>query len=266
MRGAAFYPLGGHGIVTGGQAGPGAALRRLRVVLVEPAHPGNVGAVARAMKTMGLADLVLVAPERFPDPQAGWRAAGGADVLAGARVVADLDAAIGDCVCVAATSARPRRIPWPVVSAREAAPRLLEPAAHGPVAILFGREASGLTNSELQRARFHIHIPANEAYPVLNLAMSVQLIAWEARMAALGDVDLEVWDRPPAAAADVERMLEHLEATLVDIGYLDPDNPRRTMTRLRRLFMRTGLDVTETQMLRGIFKRIGQRGAGTSGR
>lgn len=231
------------------------ALERIRVVLVEPTHPGNIGAAARAMKTMGLSDLVLVAPERYPHPEATWRAAGGASVLDAAKVVDVLGEAIEDCVFVAATSARSRRIPWPSAEPRSAAPQLLEAAAAGPVAVLFGREASGLTNDELQRAGLHIHVPANPDYPVLNLAMAVQLVAYELRMASR-DWLPPSWDRRPATSAEVEGMLAHLASALTEIDYLDPDNPRQTMTRLRRLFTRAGLDVTETQMLRGIFKAI----------
>ncbi len=230
-------------------------LERVRVVLVEPSHPGNVGAAARAMKTMGLCDLVMVAPRRHPHPEATWRAAGGADVLAKARVVDALGSAIDDCVLVAATSARPRRIPWPTADLRGAAAQLIDAASTGPVAVLFGREASGLTNDELQRAALHVHVPANPDYPVLNLGMAVQLMAYELRMAC-SHWEAPGWDRRPATSGEIEGMLEHLASVLQRIDYLDLENPRQTMTRLRRLFTRASLDVTETQMLRGIFRAI----------
>ena len=232
------------------------ALDRIRTVLVETHHPGNIGGAARALRTMGLSQLVLVRPVRYPDPQAEWRAAGGVDVLREARVVESLDSAIGDCGFVVGTSTRSRRIPWPVASAQEAAERIVAEAAGRPVAILFGREASGLENDELQRCHLHLQIDANPDYPSLNLAMAVQVVAYEIRRAVLCGKPAEPWDRLPATVADVDALMKHLEAVLVEVDFLDPGNPGQTMTRLRRLFARIQPDDTEVKMLRGILTEI----------
>ena len=228
------------------------SLDNVRIVLVAPSHPGNVGAAARAMKTMGLKQLALVSPKRYPDPQAQWRAASATDVLDACRVCDSLDEAIAGCHWVAGASARSRRIPWPVEDARTAAGQLLRQASAGPVAVLFGREADGLKNEELQRCNVHLRIPASPSYPSLNLAMAVQVVAYELHLQSGPAPDEAVWDRPPATAAQVEAMLEHWRGALVASGFLNPDNPGQTMTRLRRLVARVSLDQTEVHMLRGI--------------
>ena len=235
-------------------------LNNIRVVLVEPSHPGNIGAAARAMKTMGLSQLVLVNPLRYPDPQAEWRAAAATDVLDQCRVCASLDEAIADCHWVVGASARPRRIPWPVADVRAAARKLLAEAAAGQVAVLFGREADGLSNDELQRCNAHLRIPASPDYPSLNLAMAVQVVAYELFAAQAAPAEPE-WDRPPATAAEVDAMLAHWERLLEAADFLDPENPGQTMTRLRRLAVRTGLDQTEVRMLRGIATHLERHGA-----
>ena len=235
-------------------------LNNIRVVLVEPSHPGNIGAAARAMKTMGLSQLVLVNPLRYPDPQAEWRAAAATDVLDQCRVCANLDEAIADCHWVVGASARPRRIPWPVADVRAAAQKLLAEAAAGQVAVLFGREADGLSNDELQRCNAHLRIPASPDYPSLNLAMAVQVVAYELFAAQAAPAEPE-WDRPPATAAEVDAMLAHWERLLEAADFLDPENPGQTMTRLRRLAVRTGLDQTEVRMLRGIATHLERHGA-----
>lgn len=236
------------------------SLNNIRIVLVEPSHPGNIGAAARAMKTMGLSQLVLVNPLRYPDPQAEWRAAAATDVLDQCRVCASLDEAIADCHWVVGASARPRRIPWPVADVRTSARKLLAEAGAGQVAVLFGREADGLSNEELQRCNAHLRIPASPDYPSLNLAMAVQVVAYELFAAQAVPAEPE-WDRPPATAAEVEAMLAHLERLLVATDFLDPDNPGQTLTRLRRLAARAGLDQTEVRMLRGIATQLEKRSA-----
>ena len=229
------------------------SLENIRIVLVEPGHPGNIGAAARAMKTMGMGHLALVRPQRFPDPQAEWRAAGAGDVIDRCRVFDNLQAAIGDCLWVVGTSARPRRIPWPVGDVREAAAEVVQQASTGAVAVLFGRETSGLTNDELQRCNRHLQIPASRDYPSLNLAMAVQVVTYEIfRQAGEANPRPRAWDRAPATAAAVEALLTHLETTLAATEFLDPENPGQTLTRLRRLFTRVQLDETEVGMLRGI--------------
>lgn len=229
---------------------------RVQVVLVEPAHPGNIGGVARAMKNMGLTRLTLVSPAEFPAPEAGWRAASAQDVLEAARVVDSLEAALDGVHFVVGTSARNRRIPWPVLDARGCAGHIARESLRGEVAVLFGREDRGLENDELQRCNLHCHIPTHDAYPSLNLAMAVQIVAYELRMVGLADSlpsqpDAE-WDAPFATVADLERFYAHLEETLVAIGFLDPVAPRQLMTRLRRLYSRVRLDEMELGMLRGI--------------
>ncbi len=228
------------------------SLNNINIVLVEPSHPGNIGAAARAMKTMGLSRLVLVNPKRYPDPQAEWRAASAADVLKGCRVCASVEQAIAGCHWVVGASGRLRSIPWPVKDARTAARQLLKEAATGAVAVLFGSEADGLSNEDLQRCNMQLCIPASAAYPSLNLAMAVQVVAYELRT-QLRDEPMEAaWDRPPATADEVEAMLKHLEQALTGSGFVKPDNPGQTLTRLRRIAIRTRLDKTEVQMLRGI--------------
>jgi len=231
---------------------------RVRFVLVETSHPGNIGGAARALKTMGFGQLTLVRPERFPDPQAQWRAAGAQDVLAAARVVDSLDDALGDCQWVVGTGTRQKRIPWPLTDLDDLAAQVSALPGELRVAILFGREANGLSNDELMRCNQHLTISANPEYPSLNLAMAVQVVSYAlARAAAATPAPASVeWDRAPATQQALEGMLGHLERALAASGYLQPDNPGQTMTRLRRLFLRTRLDETEVQMLRGIWKLL----------
>ncbi len=239
-------------------------LARIRVVLVEPSHPGNIGGAARAMKTMGLSDLALVNPGRYPDPQAEWRAAGAQDVLGDARVFDSLDAAIADAQWVVGTSTRVRRIPWPLEKAETVAAGILERLAHQRIAILFGRETSGLANEELQKCHCHLVIPANPAYSSLNLAMAVQVVCYEIYR-QLDTVGLESsqWDRAPATAAELEGLIGHFQDVLTRSGFLDPENPGQTMTRLRRLLTRITPDETEVAMLRGVLRQL-DPGRGTA--
>lgn len=234
-----------------------ALAERVRLVMVEPTHPGNIGAAARAMKNMGLRRLVLVNPLRHPDPEAGFRAASAIDLLEQAEVVDSLAEAVDDCTLVIGASARNRRVPWPMVTPREAGRHVLSEA--GQVAILFGRESSGLTNEELARCQLHLHIPSDPGYPSLNISMAMQLVAYELRMAWLDAGDRlpePPWDRPWAESAQVEGMLGHLDALLDDIGFLDRRDPGHVPLRLRRLFFRTRLDQVEINILRGLFGRM----------
>ena len=236
----------------------------VRIVLVEPSHPGNIGGAARAMKTMGLDALYLVRPSRFPDPQADWRASQAVDVVAGAVVVDSIDEAIGDCALAIGTSTRERRIPWPQADAEEVAVKLVAEAHEQPVAILFGRETSGLTNEELQRCHLHLTIPANAAYPSLNLAMAVQVVCYELLKARRGEPAPAPSDRRFATVTEMEAFFEHLETALLRVGFLNPKAPRQVMTRMRRLFGRIGLDDTELGMMRGMLSHIesvAERGA-----
>ncbi|NMT64885.1 tRNA (cytosine(32)/uridine(32)-2'-O)-methyltransferase TrmJ [Marinobacter orientalis] len=244
---------------------------QVRIVLVETSHSGNIGAVARAMKNMALGSLWLVNPVSFPDETSYARAAGASDVLDNARVVTSLDEAIADCVCVMGTSARGRKVPWPAMAPPDAAAMAAEHSGAGPVALVFGRENHGLSNEELQRCNFHIHIPSNPDYSSLNLSMAVQVMCYELRMhylrgleggdgspylramAAPGDAG---WDVPPAPVRDVESFFEHLEQVMVDVDFHRREKPGLLMTRLRRLFQRAKLDQTEINILRGVLTAV----------
>ena len=234
----------------------------VRIVLVEPSHPGNIGGAARAMKTMGLTSLYLVRPGRFPDPQADWRAARAVDVLAAAKVVGSLDDAIGDCVLSVGASTRSRRIPIPVADAHSVANRLAAEYADQPVAILFGRETSGLTNEELQRCQLHLSIPTSPEYPSLNLAMAVQVVCYElfkARTTPAATADVSTAASAGARLAsleEIEGFHAHFETVLRRIGFLKSSTPRQATTRLRRMFGRIGLEQAEVGMLRGILTHI----------
>lgn len=237
-------------------------LQRVRIVLVDATHPGNIGAVARAMKNMGLTRLYLVAPRFFPDEEATARAAGAADVLDAAVVTRTLDAAVADCGFLVGSSARVRSIPWRMMHPRELGVELLQQPSDCEIALLFGREDRGLLNRELQRCHCHLHIPVDEQYGSLNLAMAVQIICYELRLTVL-DADTAsvepVRDQPPATAAELEDFYAHLDRVLEDIDFLNPRAPRRLRTRLRRLFSRIQPDRMEVRMLRGILQAVGRR-------
>lgn len=256
-----------------------------RIILVNTTLPANIGSAARAMKTMGLHDLVLVAPKQFPHADASSLASSASDVLAQARVVATLEEAIADCQLVLGASARNRSIGLPQLDARSAGESAEQHSRAGAkVAFVFGREDRGLTNDELMLCHGHVFIPANPDYGVLNVAAAVQVLAYEARMAHLlardGEQELTgtylqrpqpesdppgqssmpmtlvPWDEALVDGKDMTQFYEHFERTLVAIGFLDTDNPRQIMTRLRRLFGRTRLDRPEYNLLRGFFKRV----------
>ncbi len=235
--------------------------QRLRIILVEPSHPGNVGAVARAMKTMGFADLRLVKP-RFSDvlsqPEAIAFASGAQDVLSAAQIVNSLDAALEDCHFVGAVSARLREFSPPVISARAFAEQT-QTALGQNLALVFGSERYGLPNEVVERAHALVQIPANEAYSSLNLAQAVQLLCYECRVAAQSDVQIKSdvgFKGEAASAAQLEGMYQHLEQALIRIGFLDPDSPKKLMPRLRRMLSRTQLETEEVNILRGISKKI----------
>ena len=279
-----------------GETVNGTPPHRVCIVLVEPTHPGNVGAAARAMKAMGLDRLCLVAPRRFPSAEATARAAGADDVLHAARIVGSLDEALADCGFVLGTTARSRRIEWPVFDAHEGARRAVAQAARTPVAVVFGRESAGLTNAELDRCHALVRIPTAAHFSSLNVAAAVQILVYEMRIAAYGgdagthgqkagargkgtEARREVAGAhgesagkcpsppsPPATTGELEGFYRHLEATLVEIGYLDPAAPRFLMRRLRRLFNRSGPDRTEIGILRGILTAAVRHGCSASGR
>ena len=240
-------------------------LEKIRVVLVNTSHPGNIGPAARAMKNMGLKSLVLVDPIKYPHPDANSRAAGADDILEHARVVATLEEALEGCSVVLGTSARDRRIPWPLLDPREAADTCLHmwQADHqAEIAVVFGREYAGLTNAELQRCQYHIHIPSDPEFSSLNLATAVQVLTYELRMAWLKEThqpthmpEIEatgMLGTAPATHDSLELFYEHLQRTLIEIDFLDPEKPRHLMARLRRIFGRSQLKKSEVNILRGI--------------
>ncbi|MFO1414936.1 MAG: RNA methyltransferase [Burkholderiales bacterium] len=235
-----------------------AALSRVRIVLVRTSHPGNIGAAARALHTMGLARLVLVAPDRFPDPEADARATGALPILAGATVVGTLAEALAGCAWIAGLSARPRALAGRALPLREAAQEAVAQAQAGEVALVFGTEMSGLANDELAQCTVAATIPANPDFASLNLAAAVQVAAYELRMAAGAQ---RVWTAPrftPASHEAVEALHAHAARTLAAMRFYNPERPRLLLPRLRRLFARAGLEHEELNILRGILARVDQ--------
>ena len=233
---------------------------RIRVVLVGTQHPGNIGSAARAMKTMGLSRLVLVAPERYPHAEAHALAAGADDLLAGAVIHATLAEAVADCHLVLGCTARSRRVPLPEQGPREAGAQVRAEALAGrEVALVFGRERTGLDNEELQLCHGAVHIPADPAYSSLNLAAAVQVLAYEVRMAMLADAgpqapgsDAGPGHDPPASHAQLEGLFSQLAQTLDEIDFHKGRAPESAMRKLRRLFLRSRLDEREVRLLRGV--------------
>src|SRR5688500_6003545 len=232
----------------------------VRIVLVGARHPGNIGSTARAMKTMGLADLALVAPERYPAPEAVTMAAAADDVLARARVFASVPQAVADCGLILGTTARRRHLPWRVVEPREAAPEIIAAAKRAPVALLFGAERTGLLNDDLEQCHRLLTIPCDEAYASLNLAMAVQVVAYELWLAARepsgegGDVA-----GPHASAQEMARFYEQLAQVLEEIDFRDRTRSGQLMARLRRFFNRAAPDENEIHILRGILTAVQAR-------
>jgi tRNA/rRNA methyltransferase len=224
----------------------------IRIVLSQTSHPGNIGAAARAMKTMGFADLALVSPRHFPDPDAVAMAAGAADVLQAARVVGSLEAAIADCTLAVGFSARGRDLSHAPAALRSLVPEILGAAASAPVALVFGNETSGLSNEELLRCQRLAHIPANPAYSSLNLAAAVQVACYELAASAGTHALPASGGAEAATREDVEGLVAHLESAVQESSYLDPGHAGRFMERMRRLFARAGLERAEVRALRGM--------------
>ena len=248
---------------------------RIRIVLIETSHPGNIGAAARAMKNMGLTALYLVNPLQFPHEKAVWRSASAVDVVENATVVATLDEALTDCQLIVGTSARDRRIPWPMLEPKSCGELAVAEHAQGhEVAIIFGREDRGLKNEELQRCHYHVNITTGPAYSSRNLAMAVQVLSYEILQAKLAKDAApqqsapkagvagqdESWDMDFAQSQAVELMMEHLEQTLIEVDFHDPENPRQLMTRLRRMFNRIRMDKMEVNILRGFLTAVNRKG------
>ncbi|EOC1347238.1 tRNA (cytosine(32)/uridine(32)-2'-O)-methyltransferase TrmJ [Cronobacter turicensis] len=236
-------------------------LQNIRIVLVETSHTGNMGSVARAMKTMGLTNLWLVNPLVKPDSQAIALAAGASDVIGNASIVDTLDEALAGCSLVVGTSARSRTLPWPMLDPRECGLKSVSEAAHAPVAIVFGRERVGLTNDELQKCHYHVAIAANPEYSSLNLAMAVQVVAYEVRMAWLATQDAQApvhveEETPYPLVDDLERFYGHLEQVLLSTGFIRASHPGQVMNKLRRLFTRARPESQELNILRGMLASI----------
>lgn len=245
------------------------ALTKIRIVLVNTSHPGNIGAVARAMKNMCLEKLVLVDPIKYPHADATARASGADDLLAKAEVVDTLEQGLAGCGLVIGASARMRRLPWPQLNPRECADKAVTEAAETEVAIIFGREHSGLTNEELARCHYLVHIPSNPEYSSLNIAAAVQVIAYELMTTAstfnsepTSDIDVNSLEKKPddavlSSAEEMEGFYEHLEQTLKDIDFISPNHQKQKMLRrLRRLYNRARINKVEMNILRGILKSI----------
>jgi TrmH family RNA methyltransferase len=227
-----------------------------RFVLFEPSHPGNIGAAARALKTMGFQRLVLVNPTCDIDSQARARSAGAVDVLDSAEIFPTLEAAIADCSFVVGTSARRRRLHWPELSARECAVSVASRLSTGPAAVVFGPERAGLPNAQLDLCSALVYIPSNPDYNSLNLASAVQLIAYELRLSLIEEPPPPAADYPPATAREMTLFYGHLERALLAAEFLDAKNPRHLMRRLRRLFNRAELDQNELRILRGMLTAL----------
>ena len=232
-------------------------LARIRVVLCRPSHPGNIGAVARAMKTMGLSDLWLVEPRQFPDAEADARATGAVDLLQAARVVPDLRTALADTGFALAVSARPRELGPTLGGPREGVGRLLAEAGHGPVAMVFGNETYGLSNLEMSECQAVASIPTNPDFSSLNLGSAAQVLCYECRMSAFagqpplvgGEV---VYAAPAATHREIDGLLGHLERVMTDTGFYNPAQPGRLLPKLQRLFARARLESEEVNILRGL--------------
>lgn len=257
-----------------------AHLSHVRIVMVNTTLPANIGSALRAMKTMGLSKLFLVAPKTYPHPDINALAAGATDLIEQIEIVETLAEAIKDCHLVFGTSARSRTIPWPLLDARPAAEKSISAVVNDQqeVAVVFGREDRGLTNEELAMANYHVTIPVNTDYGVLNVAQAIQVICYEMRMATLAavesaedeaatmpvtDTESMQWDEPLVTHEQMEQFYPHIEKMLAEIEFLDPKNPRLLPLRLRRLFGRIQLDRMEYHLLRGIFSRVQALNNGT---
>ena len=237
----------------------GDPLKNIRVVLTQHSHPGNIGAAARAMKTMGLEALYLVNPRHFPHAEAAARSTGALDVLEKAQVCTSLADALQGCVLAVATSARQRGLRHEMKSVREAAGSLVSAAAAHPVALVFGNETSGLSNDEVSLCQLWAYVPANVEFSSLNLASAVQIFAYELRMAVSDGVLSLAPEFEPATSDQIDQLYRHFEETMVGTGFLDPTNPKRLLPRLRRLLAHARLEAEEVNILRGFLNTVTKR-------
>ena len=232
----------------------------IKIVLVGTTHPGNIGATARAIKTMGLRNLDLVNPKNFPSDEAIYRSKAAKDILEKASIHETLLESVKDCELVIATSARNRKVPWPVLDPKSAAnENNLTAKNNSKVAIVFGREDRGLTNQELGLCNLHIHIPTIEEYSSLNLSQAVQIITYEIRMHFIEFEKLkncQEWDVDLATSDQTERLIEHMDELMKEVEFYDTENPRKLLMRVRRFFKRSKIDVMEANIFRGLFSTI----------
>ncbi len=250
------YTYSLHQTASGGLQIESSMFNNIRIVLCHTSHPGNIGSTARAMKVMGLKRLYLVNPQSFPDPHATALASSADDVLEQAVVCHSLSDALNGVGFAAALTARRRDLAAPSANLRQAAEQMMQLAQTNEIAFVFGNETSGLSNEQVLQCNLLVHVPTNPDYSSLNLAAAVQLVTYELRMAA-GLNSFEDWPQAPQLATQdqVEGMLEHLQETLIKIGYLNPDNPKRLMPKLRRLYQRNMLETEEIDLLRGIYTK-----------
>ena len=234
--------------------------RFIQIVLVETSHPGNIGSVARAMKNMGLAKLALINPKKFPHQDATALAGNATDLLDNAQVFDSIQTAVKGSKVIYATSARDRTIEWPILSAKDAAKEIQDLVNNNiEVSIIFGREDRGLTNEELQLANKHLIIPAHPDYPVLNIAMSTQVICYEIYQAAQNHSEESWQDFPEYTSEELNHLIQHFNETVQALDLVDPKNPKQIMTRMERMFRRLYPDQMEGNFLRGFLKAINKR-------
>jgi tRNA (cytidine32/uridine32-2'-O)-methyltransferase len=232
----------------------------VQIVLVETSHPGNIGSVARAMKNMGLSRLALINPKKFPHDEATALAGNAGDVLEKAQVFSSIEEALKNSKIIFATSARERTIEWPVASAKDAAQEINQLAAENiEVSILFGREDRGLTNEELQLSNKHLIIPADPEYPVLNIAMSTQVVCYELYQASHNEPIGPWQDFPEYTSEELQHLIDHFNETVFKLNLIDPKNPKQILTRMERMFRRLYPDQMEGNFLRGFLKAVNNR-------
>ena len=235
-------------------------LNSIKVVLVGTTHPGNIGATARAMKNMGIVNMALVEPKEFPSDIATYRSKAAKDVLENAEVFDTLKMAISDCELVIGTSARERKVPWPILNPKDASQEVSRGSLNNKVAVVFGREDRGLTNEELGLCNIHVHIPTDPEYSSLNLSQAVQIMVYEIRSAILENEGNEGnegnWDVEFADNDQTERLISHMDELMQEVDFYETDNPRKLLLRVRRFFKRSRLDVMEVNIFRGLFAAI----------
>ena len=234
--------------------------KQVKIILIETSNSGNIGSTLRAMKTMGFGSLCLVNPKEFPSEEVTALAANASDLIDSVQVVNCIEEALDGCNLVIGTSSRDRKVPWPNESIASAAPKIIAEAdKNNTVAILFGREDRGLTNDELQRCNLHVHIPANEDYSVLNVAMSVQVVCYQLLISRAIDSEMknnQHWDVPLAEANHVNRLVEHFTDVAEKLEVFNKGNPRQIGARIKRLFTRIGLDEMEVNFMRGFLAAV----------